>query len=101
MIPAEFDYAAPRSVKEAVELYGRLPDAKLLAGGMSLIPALKHRLVQPATLVDLAGIDELRGVSQRRGRVEIGSMVTHGELASGGGCGTPLPLEAVKRLEED
>ncbi len=75
MIPAEFDYHAPGSVKEAIELLTHTADAKVLAGGMSLIPALKHRLVSPAALVDIGRVAGLDGLSERRGRVVIGSRV--------------------------
>lgn len=80
MIPGEFEYAAPDSVKQAIELL-RTPDAKLLAGGMSLIPALKHRLASPRLLIDLARIPALDGLGARRGRVTIGARVTHAALA--------------------
>lgn len=85
MIPAEFLYLAPRTLAEASASLVSERDAKLLAGGMSLIPALKHRLAEPATLIDLGRIEALRGVSALRGRVEIGAMVTHAELERGAG----------------
>ena len=68
MIPAEFEYQAPTSLDAAVRLLAATPGAKVLAGGMSLIPALKHRLVQPPLLVDLARIPELDGVTVREAR---------------------------------
>lgn len=77
MIPAEFDYAAPRSLREAQERLAGTPGAKVLAGGMSLIPAMKHRLAQPPLLVDLGFLPELGGVEERRGKVRIGARATH------------------------
>jgi len=81
MIPDNFEYAAPRSLKEALELLGRKPDAKLLGGGMSLIPALKHRLAATSLLVDLGRVPDLEGVSEKRGRISIGARTTHAALA--------------------
>ena len=82
MIPAEFEYFAPASVKQAADLLGRRADAKVLGGGMSLIPALKHRLLQPGALVDLGRIPDLDGVRVRRGRVVLGGRVTHAQLGA-------------------
>lgn len=81
MIPAEFDYYAPRSVKEATELLARESQAKVLAGGMSLIPAMKHRLVQPGAVVDIGRIEDLDGLSERRGKLLFGARVTHARIA--------------------
>lgn len=82
MIPAEFDYAAPATLDEALRLLAATPDAKVLAGGMSLIPALKHRLAQPPLLVDVGRIPELDGVSLRGGKARIGARTTHAALLS-------------------
>jgi carbon-monoxide dehydrogenase medium subunit len=77
VIPAEFDYAAPGSLEEATRLLAATPGAKVLAGGMSLIPAMKHRLSQPVLLVDIGRIPELDGISERRGRLRIGGRTPH------------------------
>ena len=82
MIPAEFDYVAPATLAEATQRLAATPGAKPLAGGMSLIPAMKHRLAQPALLVDLARITELEGVSERRGKLRIGARTTHASLVA-------------------
>jgi carbon-monoxide dehydrogenase medium subunit len=82
MIPGEFDYFAPSSVKEALELLGHHPDSKVLGGGMSLIPALKHRLSAPTALIDLGRIRGLDGISARGGRIAIGGRTTHAALAA-------------------
>ena len=82
MIPAEFRYHAPGSLKEAAELLASTPGAKVLAGGMSLIPALKQRLTQPPALVDIGRIPDLDSVSERRGKITIGARTTHAQLAT-------------------
>ena len=66
MIPASFDYTAPSTLAEAVRaLADGGDDAKVLAGGHSLLPVLKLRMAAPALIVDLGNIDELRGVLDR------------------------------------
>jgi carbon-monoxide dehydrogenase medium subunit len=80
VIPAEFDYAAPATLDEALRLLAGTPGAKLLAGGMSLIPALKHRLAQPPLLVDLARIPGLDAIRAEGGALRIGARATHGAL---------------------
>ena len=94
MIPAEFEYFAPGSVKEAVALLAQTPGAKLLSGGMSLIPALKHRLVEPAALIDIGRIPGLDQISERRGAVSLGACMTHACLPAeplGAVCARMLP----------
>ncbi len=81
MIPAEFDYVAPTSLAEAVTALGEAgEDAKLLAGGQSLIPVLRLRLSFPTVLVDLGKVDELRGVSEDGGSIVIGAMTRHSDV---------------------
>lgn len=82
MIPESFDYCAPATLEEAGQRLTGTPGAKVLAGGMSLIPALKHRLVQAPLLVDIGRLPGLDGVSQRRGRVRIGARTPHAELVA-------------------
>jgi aerobic carbon-monoxide dehydrogenase medium subunit len=77
MIPAEFEYAAPRSLDEAVRLLSGTEGAKVLGGGMSLIPALKHRLAAAPLLVDLGRIAGLDAISVAAGRIRIGGRATH------------------------
>ncbi len=81
MIAQDFEYFAPKTVREALDLLARNSDAKLLGGGMSLIPALKHRLQTPAALVDLGRVPGLDGVSEKRGVISIGGRATHASLA--------------------
>jgi carbon-monoxide dehydrogenase medium subunit len=80
MIPAEFDYAAPVTLDEAVRQLAATPGAKVLAGGMSLIPALKHRLAQPPLLVDIGRIPGLDFVSVSGGKARIGARTPHAAL---------------------
>jgi carbon-monoxide dehydrogenase medium subunit len=85
LIPAEFDYVAPGSLDEALAaLRDGGDDAKLLAGGHSLIPLMKLRLAAPALLVDLRRVAELRGVNRSDGVLSFGAMVRHHEVATGG-----------------
>ncbi|MBN6746372.1 FAD binding domain-containing protein, partial [Acidithiobacillus sp. MC2.1] len=68
MIPPNFDYHAPKTVGEAIALLGSLGgDAKLLAGGHSLLPMMKLRFAQPAHLIDINRIPELRGIREEGG----------------------------------
>jgi carbon-monoxide dehydrogenase medium subunit len=83
MIPVNFDYFAPASLPEALQLLAdRGEDAKLLAGGHSLVPLMKLRLAQPAALIDLGRIAELKGISVQGGRVRIGATTTHAQVES-------------------
>src|SRR2546422_10080759 len=87
MYPAAFDYHAPKNVKEALGLLGKLKDdAKILAGGHSLIPMMKLRLAQPKHLVDLGKVPGLSGIKAGGKAPVIGAMTTHwgGEASSVG-----------------
>src|SRR3990167_2677374 len=76
VIPERFEYVAPQSLAEAVDRVAKTAGAKLLGGGMSLIPALKHRLAAASLLVDLGQVPDLEGVSEKRGRIAIGGRTT-------------------------
>ena len=83
MYPARFDYHTPRSLAEALDLlhqYG--DDAKILAGGHSIVPAMKLRLAQPAHVIDVSGVAELRGISASDGVLDVGAFTTHWEVES-------------------
>ena len=81
MIPAEFDYVAPESLEQAIEeLHQNGEDAKLLAGGHSLIPLMKLRLATPSVLVDLRKVPGLHGVEQQDGHWRIGALTPHAFL---------------------
>ncbi len=79
MIPPEFDYVAPASLDEALNAL-RGEDAKVLAGGHSLLPLMKLRLAAPAMLVDLRKVPGLRGVQRDDGQWKIGAMTRHADL---------------------
>src|SRR6478736_10548537 len=78
MIPAQFDYLAPASVEEAIRaLAEHGDDAKVLAGGQSLLPILRMRLSAPAIVIDLGRISELQGVAEEGDTLVIGAMTTY------------------------
>ncbi|HEU5212410.1 MAG TPA: xanthine dehydrogenase family protein subunit M [Gaiellaceae bacterium] len=80
MIPAPFDYERAGSVDEAIELLGSREEAKLLAGGHSLLPLMKLRFSRPSLLVDIGRVDELSGVSDAGDRLAIGAGTRHHDL---------------------
>ena len=82
MYPPKFDYYRAGSVAEALSLQGQHSGAKFLAGGHSLIPAMKIRLSDPGTLIDIARIPELKGISTSNGSVRIGALTTHAAIAA-------------------
>ena len=82
MYPAAFEYHAPTSVKDALKLLDKLDDAKLLAGGHSLIPMMKLRLAQPKHLIDLGKVKGLAGIKEEKGVFTVGAMTTHWEVES-------------------
>jgi carbon-monoxide dehydrogenase medium subunit len=93
MIPPAFDYHAPRSVADAVRLLGSLgPDAKLLAGGHSLLPMMKLRFAQPSHLIDLGKIPDLRGITQVGNEIHIGAMTTEHDLLHSALLAAKVPL---------
>ena len=84
MIPAKFDYVRPASLDEAVQalagVRGDEGDAKVIAGGQSLLPLLRLRLAYPELLVDIGGLGELAGVRDAGDSLVIGAMTTHYSL---------------------
>jgi carbon-monoxide dehydrogenase medium subunit len=81
MIPREFDYHAPTSIPDALGLLEQFGDeAKLLAGGHSLLPMMKLRFAQPGHLIDLGRISELQGIRQNGDTLHIGAMTTENQL---------------------
>lgn len=91
MFPSQFDYHRPSSVEEAVQLLQRDPEAKILAGGHSLLPAMKLRLAAPSALVDLNQIASLRTIDVNCG-VRIGSMATYEQLYEAESLKGVLPI---------
>lgn len=82
MYPAAFDYKRPTSVQEAIQALQGDPEAKIIAGGHSLLPAMKLRLAAPGTLVDLNAISELRGISVGSDGATIGAMTTYDDIVN-------------------
>jgi carbon-monoxide dehydrogenase medium subunit len=81
MIPANFDYIAAKSLDEALSLLAHhKDDAKILAGGHSLLPALKLRLAQPKVLIDIGRIKDLAYIREQGGQIHIGAMTTHFQI---------------------
>jgi carbon-monoxide dehydrogenase medium subunit len=81
VIPSAFDYVAPATVDEAIQALSRAgDDAKVLAGGQSLVPVLRLRLAAPTMLVDLNKISELRGVRDDGDAIVVGAMTTHHDV---------------------
>jgi aerobic carbon-monoxide dehydrogenase medium subunit len=93
MIPQNFDYVRPLTLEEALSLLSD-SGAKILAGGMSLIPLMKLRLASPDKLVDLSGVPGLNGITEQGGALRIGAMCTHYELESSPLVRTRCPLLA-------
>src|SRR3712207_6003115 len=96
MYPAQFEYVAPESLDEAIKLLSESGgEAKILAGGHSLLPAMKLRLAQPGTLIDLRKIPGLTEITvDGSGAVTIGAMVTHAEVARSEAIQQALPALA-------
>ncbi len=82
MIPAAVEYVRAGSIEEALDALAQ-PDAKLLAGGQSLLPAMKLRIARPSVVVDLGGLG-LAGIEERDGELVIGAMTTWNELEQAG-----------------
>ena len=103
MIPPDFEYHAPTSAGEAVKLLSSLgSDAKVLAGGHSLLPMMKLRFAQPQHLIDLNRIDALRGVREQGGEIVIGAMTTENELIGSALLKQKVPLlpEAARQIAD-
>jgi carbon-monoxide dehydrogenase medium subunit len=94
MIPASFDYESPRELNDVLALLASRDDAKLLAGGHSLLPAMKLRLAAPAVLVDLSRVPGLNYIREGGGTVHIGAMTTHAEVAGSSLLQSVSPLLA-------
>lgn len=80
MKPPPFEYVKARSLAEVIELLGRQPEAKILAGGQSLIASLNMRLSAPPLLIDINGLDELSAITVEDGALRIGALARHGEV---------------------
>jgi carbon-monoxide dehydrogenase medium subunit len=92
MIPASFDYVRASSLAQTISLLQQDPDgSKLLAGGHTLIPTLKLRLASPALLIDIGGLEELKGI-ELADRIRIGALTTHAELLASEPLRKILPI---------
>lgn len=103
MITAPFDYHLPRSLPEALQLLSVFGDeAKLLAGGHSLLPMMKLRFAEPAHLIDLGKIAELRGIAEVGNEIHIGAMTTEHELLNSAVLAKKIPLlvEGVSQIAD-
>ena len=90
----DFSYHKPTSVADAVKLLAADPEAKAIAGGHTLIPALKHRLNKPTSLVDLSGIGELRGIRRQGNAFIIGALTKHDDVAESAEIKAAIPALA-------
>jgi carbon-monoxide dehydrogenase medium subunit len=103
MIPPEFDYHAPTTLNDAVRLLSELgEDAKILAGGHSLLPMMKLRFAEPAHLIDLNKIPQLRGIREEGGLIKIGAMTVEREILNSELLKEKLPLlpDAVRWIAD-
>lgn len=91
----DFAYHKPASVADAVKLLGADGEAKALAGGQTLIPTLKQRLARPTAVVDLSAIKDLAGISVAGGKVTIGAMTKHADVAASADVKKAIPALAV------
>jgi carbon-monoxide dehydrogenase medium subunit len=92
--PEQFEYQRPSSVSEAIGLLTANPEAKIIAGGHSLLPAMKMRLAAPAALVDIARIPELKGISVSGDGATIGAGTTYRELMDDAALAASYPVVA-------
>lgn len=94
MLPNTVDYYRASSVSDALNVLKANPDAKILAGGHSLIPAMKLRLNSPSMVIDIANLSDLNYIKEENGNICIGAMVTHGQIVNSSLIADKLPLFA-------
>src|SRR5437867_12312806 len=93
MIPAAFDYSRPETLEEAVNLLVQLgEEAKVLAGGHSLIPAMKLRLAQPKNLIDIGRLRDLSYLREQGGKIAVGALSTHHQIEASALLAEQCPL---------
>lgn len=92
MLPNTVDYYRASSVSDALSVLKANPDAKILAGGHSLIPAMKLRLNSPSMVIDIANLSDLNYIKEEGGNICIGAMTTHGQIAHSSLLADKLPL---------
>jgi carbon-monoxide dehydrogenase medium subunit len=91
----DFTYHRPTSLADAAKVLGGANEAKIIAGGMTLVPTMKQRLASPSDLIDLAGIAELKGIKLEGNTVTIGAMTTHAEVADSADVKKAIPALAA------
>lgn len=94
MYPASFEYFRPKTIAQATAYLAKHKDSKVLAGGHSLLPAMKLRLASPAALVDIGRIAKLAGIRFSKGALEIGALTTHAEVAASEAVRRKCPILA-------
>ena len=99
MIPASFEYARAESVEHAIELLGSNPDAKILAGGHSLLPLMRFRLARPDLLVDIGRVPDLNYIKDEGDHVSIGALTRHHDVANSEALQTLCPIVAHTAAE--
>ena len=82
MIPLRFEYVRPKTIDAALELLGSREDARVLAGGHSLIPLMRLRLAEPGLVVDIGALEGLKELVHEDGSFHIGALSTHAQLAA-------------------
>jgi aerobic carbon-monoxide dehydrogenase medium subunit len=92
MLPNTVDYYRAKSVDDALKVLKANPEAKLLAGGHSLVPAMKLRLNSPSMVIDIANLKDLNYIKEKDGVISIGAMTTHAQIASSSLMHKKLPL---------
>ena len=90
----DFTYIRPKSAEEAASVLAQDEDAKLLAGGMTLLPTMKQRLASPTQILDLSGLDDLKYIRVESDYVEIGALTRHADVASSSELKAVLPALA-------
>jgi carbon-monoxide dehydrogenase medium subunit len=93
VIPAPFDYVRPATLEEALDLLAKHgDDAKVLAGGHSLLPAMKLRLAQPKIVIDIARLPDLRYIRKEGAQISVGPLTTHYEIEASAHLRSDCPL---------
>jgi len=91
----DFEYHKPGSIADAVKILSADPDARPISGGQTLLPALKHRLNKPSSVVDLSGIAELKGIRREGNKLVIGALARHHEVAESAEVKAAIPALAA------
>jgi carbon-monoxide dehydrogenase medium subunit len=90
----QFDYVKPKSLSEAAKLIEGSEEAKLLAGGQTMLPTMKQRLAAPSQVIDIAGLDELKGIKAEGGALVIGAAARHVDVATSDAVRRSIPALA-------